>query len=242
VTQVARIIITCEALALALSLSGPAQAQEGDAMAQAEAHHQRGIQLFQAGSYREAAGEFEQAESLVHSRANLMNLARCHQQLGENGRARGYIDRYLAEPDLPAESRTRAEGIRQELTAGGGGGGGGGGNLAGPWAVLGSGLALLVTGGVLDIVAYSRSSTGHGADDPFSTQDEYEDWRDGATNIAVAGDVLVAVGAAAAVAGLIWLLVARRSRSGEASTARRLALLPMGNGGVMLRLGAWGSP
>jgi hypothetical protein len=170
-----------------------------------------------------------------------MNLARCHQQLGDRQRALGYIDRYLAEPDLPPESRTRAEGIRQELLAAASGGGGGG-NLAGLWAVLGTGLALLVTGGVLDIVAYSRSSTGHGDDDPFSTQDEYEDWRDGATNIAIAGDVLVAVGAAAAVAGLIWLLVARRSRSGQASTARRLALLPMGNGGVMLRLGAWGSP
>lgn len=86
-------------------------------------------------------------------------------------------------------------------------------SLVGPWVLLGAGLALALTGGVLDIVAYVGA--GREADDSFGDQAEYDEWYDGVVNTAIAGDVLVGVGGAAAVAGLIWLLVTR-SRRGEA--------------------------
>lgn len=224
-------------LVLAWPLSAPAE-EEGSVRDQAAAHHQRGIQLFREGNHREAAAEFERAEQLSHSRANIMNLARCYQELGENQPALRYIERYLQEPELPPESRERAEQIRQDLQATdeeeGGGEEGGGRSLAGPWALLGSGLALLLTGAVLDIVAYAQANTDHDANDPFASNGDYEDWRSGARSLAIAGDVLVGVGAAAAVGGLIWLLLARRSHSGQASTPRSIALSPTVGGGLML--------
>ena len=219
-------------LLVALVWPGQARAQaETPEMQQAAAHHNRGIELFRAGSHREAAAEFERAESIFHSRANLINLARCYQELGENRRALGYIDRYLQEPDLPPASRTRAEGIRTELQAAGDGGSG----LGGPWAILGSGLALLVTGVILDIAVLSRSNTERDANDPFETYEDYDDWRQGSINLGIAGDVLVGVGAAAAVGGLIWLLVARRNNSARAARTRSLSLSPLGGRGVFLQ-------
>jgi tetratricopeptide (TPR) repeat protein len=220
---------------LFLALTVPSSVWAQDAVArQAEEHHQRGLQLFRSASYREAAAEFAQADQLVHSRTNVMNLARCYQELGETQRALTYIDQYLREPDLPTESRARAEEIRQQLLQPGGAARGSR-SLAGPWALLGSGLALLVTGSVLDIVAYAQANTERGASDPFGSTQEYEDWRDGAHHLAIAGDVLLPVGAAAAVGGLIWLLVARRSGSGQASRIRFLSIAPVGGNGVYLQ-------
>ena len=186
----------------------------------------------------ELIARFERAEALAHSRTNVMNLARCYQELGEPERAIQYLDLYLQEPNLPQDARARAEQMRQQLRQSVSGGGGG--NLAGPWALLGSGLGVLLAGAILDIVAYVRSDPG--SYDQLESQQEYDDWHDGTTSLAIAGDVLVGVGAAAAVAGLIWLLVANRSRSSRASTGRWVSILPFGSGGVMLQLGAWGSP
>jgi tetratricopeptide (TPR) repeat protein len=150
----------CQALVLALLWSGTAQAQGGGAAdQQAAEHHERGLTLFRQGNHREAAQEFERAEQLAHSRTNVMNLARCYQELGEPERAIQYLDRYLQEPSLPQDARARAEQMRQQLQSGGRGGGGGG-NLAGPWALLGSGLGVLLAGAILDIVAYVRSDPG----------------------------------------------------------------------------------
>jgi tetratricopeptide (TPR) repeat protein len=95
-------------------------------------------------------------------------------------------------------------------------------SLAGPWAVLGTGLALALTGVILDVAAYVRADPE--GQDTFTSLDEVDDWRTGAYNIALAGDVLVGVGAATAVAGLIWLLVARnRHAPDQAAPIRMLA-------------------
>jgi len=83
--------------------------------------------------------------------------------------------------------------------------------------LLGTGLALAVTGGVLDIVAYTRAEEPQGFDD----FDEYQEWYDSVGDMALAGDVLVGVGAATFVGGLIWLLVNRRSRRGGSESGRR---------------------
>jgi tetratricopeptide (TPR) repeat protein len=82
--------------------------------------------------------------------------------------------------------------------------------LIGPWVVIGLGLASMLTGGVLDIVAYVRSEREDG--ERFDDQD-HEAWRSEALTLAIAGDVLLGVGVAAAVAGLVWLLVDRSRRA-----------------------------
>ena len=73
-----RIQLFSVVMLLGVALLAPAAAVAQDASPPAEAHHQRGLQLFRSGSFREAAAEFEQAERLAHSRTNVMNLARCH--------------------------------------------------------------------------------------------------------------------------------------------------------------------
>jgi tetratricopeptide (TPR) repeat protein len=105
-------------------------------------------------------------------------------------------------------------------------------SLAGPWAVLGTGLALLLIGGILDIVAFARSDPE--GQDEFSNLDEVRNWREGAHNLALAGDVLVGVGAAAAVGGLIWLLVARNRRASNQATGSLLSLAA-GRDGLLLQ-------
>jgi hypothetical protein len=85
-----------------------------------------------------------------------------------------------------------------------------GGRLAGPWALLGSGLGMLLVGGILDVVAYVRSDPS--TFDQLGSYAEYDDWATSSTNLAIAGDVLVFLGAAVAVGGLVWLLVARSRR------------------------------
>jgi hypothetical protein len=94
-------------------------------------------------------------------------------------------------------------------------------SLAAPWAVLGTGLGLLLIGGALDIVAFVRSDPA--SVEQFASHTEYADWHTETWSIAVGGDVLVGVGAALAVGGLIWLLVARNRRADRAN--RRAPLL-----------------
>lgn len=205
-----------------------AQSSSPASLQQATVYHERGLQLYQQGSYSDAAEQFEYAERLAHSRANLMNLARCYQALGRNRDARSNIDRYLREPDLTPDARFRAEQLRAELSSSGGGAS----SLAGPWALLGSGLGLILIGATLDIVAFVKSNRDE--QDPFGSIPEYDDWVSSSMNLAIAGDVLVGVGTAAAVGGLVWLLLARRSGGQATAPSRRgvVSLAPTRDGGL----------
>lgn len=88
-------------------------------------------------------------------------------------------------------------------------------SIAGPWALLASGLALAVTATVLDVVAFTNADRD--PSEQFGSYREYLDWRDSYTNMALAGDVLMGVGAAAAIGGLVWLLLWRRANRDAAS-------------------------
>ena len=180
-----------------------ASAQADPETEESATHHQRGLELYEREEYDAAIEEFNRAETISHNRANLWNLARCYERTGRNATAMDYLDLYLREPDLPSERRERALALRRALAERGGD------SLRGPWAILGVGLALAVTGGVLDVLAYTRSRRG--GDEPFVNMDEYDRWRDGVEGLAIAGDILVLGGVGVAVAGLIWLLMARRS-------------------------------
>jgi len=216
----ATVVSTVGMVMLLAMVSLPVTVRAQDATGQAEAYHQQGLQLFQAGRYREAVQSFEAAEQLAHSRANLNNLARCYQQLGNVRRATRYVDQYLSEPGLPEDARARALELRQEILTSPSSGGG---SLVGPWVVLGSGLALLLTGVALDIVAYVRSG-----EHEFTGNQGYQDWYDGNLAMAIAGDVLTAVGAAAAIGGLIWLLVARSRQRGPTAGSPAFAVTAFG--------------
>ena len=239
---------------LALCIATPARAQETDVVQRAQELHDEGVRLFQEGQYRNAASSFAAAEELSSNPLNLYNQARCYQELGEYETALEWIDRYRSTPGLTAEDLAGANRLRQEIVAtqrasnpppeeppqpqpqpqppvesspiae----------SIAAPWAVLGSGLGLLVVGGVLDIVALTRSDP---AVEQFGSYTEYEDWRTSSRNIAIAGDVLVGVGAAMAVGGLIWLLVARSRRTAAQAASRYQLNFSVGQERVGLHVG-----
>lgn len=97
-------------------------------------------------------------------------------------------------------------------------------SLVAPWATLGSGLALMVTAAVLDIVAFSSASRD--PSEAFASVREYRDWQEGYENTALAGDILMGLGAAAAVGGLVWLLLWRRDAEDRARRRPALAVTP----------------
>lgn len=108
--------------------------------------------------------------------------------------------------------------------------------LIGPWVLLGSGLAIAVTGGVLYGLAYAE----YGNHEQFESLQALDDWASTVESRAIAGDVLVGVGAAAAVGGLVWLLLTRRAirRNASASSTTRLNIgaAPTRTGGFALSL------
>jgi tetratricopeptide (TPR) repeat protein len=110
----------------ALGQSGPSRAGETppEAAARAKEHFQKGRELYYAGSYREAIGEFEAARSLdPHAKDLVYNLAVVNEKLGQIDAAIRYLHVY-AEMDLDAQERTKAdaymkrlEGAKKEIVA-----------------------------------------------------------------------------------------------------------------------------
>lgn len=100
----------------------PARAEQGGAEDQAVAHHERGLEHYQAGRYAEAAREFEAAQALLPAPENLFNLARCYERLGDVARAIAMFERYV-EADLPPDRRARGQAELERLRAAAGGSG-----------------------------------------------------------------------------------------------------------------------
>lgn len=91
-------------------------AEESDAQAQAIANHERGLELYDAGSYAEAAQAFESAQALEPEPSNLFNLARCYEHLGDVARAIRTFEQYLAS-NLTPERRERGQAELTRLRA-----------------------------------------------------------------------------------------------------------------------------
>jgi len=88
---------------------------------------------------------------------------------------------------------------------------------AGPWIVLGAGLAVALAGSVLEIVAFSEAEPP----EQFDSMSELNAWQGRVADLSTSGYVLIGVGSATLVAGLIWALVRRsRSRAGSDSSRR----------------------
>jgi len=74
----------------------------------AAAAFRQGGELYSAGRYREALGEFQRAHELAPHSANLFNMARCHENLGDAAQALSTY-REALEGTLGAEERTDIE-------------------------------------------------------------------------------------------------------------------------------------
>jgi hypothetical protein len=248
------------AVVFGLSPTREAAAQGTDPAVQARQIHLQGFQLAQQRRCREAIPLFEQSERLVHYPDNHWNIMRCQQQLGQYVDALRALDMYLTSPLISAEDRQEAGRVRQELeaarlaaslprpqtsahpqpsaTAGPAPQPGeqvtptSSTSLAGPWALLGSGLAILLTGAVLDVVAFTGSDAT--SQEQFATLQEYQDWRDGSRSLAIGGDLLIGLGAAVAIGGLIWLILARSRNASSVSNRGSLFSLAAGHSGLAL--------
>lgn len=75
-----------------------------------------------------------------------------------------------------------------------------------PWVLIGTGLGMAATGSVLYGVSFAQSRRT----EPTNTFNEYLHWQSVVSSTALAGDILMGLGVAIAVGGLIWLLLNRR--------------------------------
>lgn len=208
----------------------------------AKTHFARAEQAFDAKDYANATTEYMEAYALVPVAALLFDIARSYQAEGKRREAIDYYQRYLAQqPNGPAHD----EAIRQvallereaatpppanelsppsrpmlslpvsnpEPVA-----------IAGPVKpaskrgavgaiVLGSsGLALALTGGILMGLGHADFDNLQRSCAPSCPRDEVAT----SQGKAIAGDVLLAVGAGALVAGVTWILV----RTAQSRTSR----------------------
>jgi tetratricopeptide (TPR) repeat protein len=202
---------------------------------------QRGHQLFQRQNFEDAATSFRRAQELAPVSSNLYHLAQCLLELDRPAEALDLIRQYLDAPNLPPEGLTIGRELQASIQA----------RIEenqtptpcpeppeelapnrrrafGAWGLLTAGLAMGVMGGVLDFLAL-QSADGVVR---FQDLDEYQAWRDEVEGTALAGDVLLGIGAAAAVGGLIWLLielVSRPGRGARTSNALGLSVTPVGS-------------
>ena len=127
-------------------------------------------------------------------------------------RAEGYAD-FTASVVVPAGDTAE---VQVTLSAAAGGGG----IPIGPIVLLSAGGAAIVAGAVLGGVAFS------GAQSAFDGTPQAADAR----TLAAAADVTFAIGAAAAIAGVVWLVVAPGGAPSEAS-GTTLSIRPYGGTG-----------
>src|SRR4051794_17565916 len=98
----------CSALAIMIVLSMPgaaaAEPPPSPPIALGKMHFDRGVQLYRAGRYADAIGEFESGYAALPRPAFLLNIAQSWRKLGDIGWARLYYQRFVdqADPDDPA--------------------------------------------------------------------------------------------------------------------------------------------
>lgn len=205
----------------------------------ARRHFDQGTALYYAGKYAVAIVEFEAAWKTKPSPAFDYNIGRCHDRLEHTVEAIGAYERYVASsPSDAAEVVARIEVLKQRLVArvpifvpv----------SVATPampnkhrvatWVVGGAGVALLAGSLVAGLVADSQYNTlknSCGADGACSTVTlpNAQSLIDSGHAAGLAADVMLAVGIAAVVAGVVLFFV-------EGRHVERYALAPyFGNTG-----------
>jgi len=87
----------------------PTRAQEADPVADARAHFERGVELFNEGRHDAALAEFTRAYAIAPAAPVLYNIARVHAALGHAVEATDTYERYLAEAGRGMNARRRRE-------------------------------------------------------------------------------------------------------------------------------------
>lgn len=218
----------------------PTEAQEDEepttATDRATSHRERGIHLYLWGDFAAAAEELEQAQALAPEPDTLVALARCYEELGLFDHALGMLELYVAWPRVPPARRAQAEQMHLEMlqwldprdentrlrpdhrrTSGERPDR----RRRGPTSadlgytmLLSGGACFALTGAILWIAAYSDYVSNQSLSSDGSETSGY--------GIALAGDILVSLGAAALIGGLIWWGVERRRRRARARARERV--------------------
>lgn len=229
-----------------------AAAQGSSADTDARAAFEEGRVAYDAGEYDDAVRAFRRAYLLSPRYPLLYNIAQAELRAGHDGLALEAFEGYLrqAPPDderrgeveervrvlqgmgvraateeevrEAEEANREAESRAPRRRASVPNGGSGGGDPA-PWIVLGVGGAAAVAGAVLMGVAAGEAGRVTGAPDG-ARWEELEGTASGAEALWAAGLVLLGVGGAAMVAGLVWGIAG----GGEDRPSARLRLLPGG--------------
>lgn len=218
----------------------PAYAQSSqadDEMSEARALFLAGRAAFEEQRYETALGYFEKAYQQSGRPALLYNIARCRDRLDQPAQALRAFEQYLtAEPNPPnrelvesrvvtlralvAEQRAQAASAPAAVPAPApviavhttdAGPAHNERSWLPPVLTLGAGGLVMITGGVVMAVGKARGDdveSGEAGTRYSALQSE----ADSAERLWVSGQVMIGIGAAAAVGGLTWLLLDRRER------------------------------
>jgi hypothetical protein len=190
-----------------------------------------GIEAFEAGNFRIALEAFERLFALRGNPDLLFNIYRCHRAMGDPAQAAVALRRYLlARPDRVDRAELESELTRLDAQARA---------LTlptptpsptptpapiapprpvaptptparevgpGPWITLGLGAALAGTGAALMVLAGSAQSDAANATSERARQSSL----DGASSQHTAGVVMLGVGGAAVLGGVLWRVLAPR--------------------------------
>lgn len=192
-----------------------------------------GVEAFEAGNFRRALEAFERVFALRGNPDLLFNIYRCHRAMGDPERAVHALRRYLvARPDVPEratleaeltslDAQARALAARPRPAAPRGPASAPRGPGAGPWIVLGAGAIVAGVGVGLMVAAGGSQGDASSAPSELARQERL----DGASAQHTAGIALLATGSAAAVAGVLWRVLAPRGPTVDVAVgADRVAL------------------
>lgn len=252
---VGALLITPSARAEESPLRNPGEgagSSESAPPAEAIAHYNRGRELYQAGRYREAVEELEQAQKLDPSSANLVyNLARVYELLGQLDPAIREYRRYHAMlPASETEELARVSGILQRLE------GARDEVVSAPapapviltlpepkrgvadvpfWITTSTAAAALAAGGVVGLLAMQEEREVErftlGRD---GTNADREQLETRANRMALSSDLLMAAGAALGVTAILLYALRERPVRHDPRAHVQLGALP---GGALLSVG-----
>ena len=221
--------------------SDDAPSAAADPVKTAEDLAARGRELYADGRFAEAVAAYREAHDQAPTGALLYNIAYIYdKKMGETDLAMEFYRRCIGSPDTDPDLSSRATARLGALRAEKEGrteppeGGGGLSKKTWGWITLGSGAGVLLTGLTLSLLA----NEDHEAFQSSRDLDDKKSLRDRGQKKALAGDVLMGVGAAAVVAGtvLVALFWDEDPASGSVSTSFRFepTVIP---GGAALMIG-----
>src|SRR5215467_4367472 len=104
-------VVILAASLVASTARAQAPAPPTDTVEEARVHYHRGLELFDDGDFKLALVELERAYVLAPTYKLLFDIGQVHYQLNDYAKARGALERYLAEgkEDVPADRREQVE-------------------------------------------------------------------------------------------------------------------------------------